>query len=475
MTLKNIKDKTILNHSFNYLFAELFNKGLVFFTMPVFTRLLTPAEYGQIGVFFTIVSIITVILSLNINASIVIKYNDENDNFKSYLGANFLFLLLFLILSNLILLFFSDYIVVKFGMNFNVFVAGLITASMTVIIQYYLSYLQSKQQSRKLANLNILKNLAVTIMSLLLIYLISTDKHYGIIFSNLCVSLIFAIICTRYLMCDFNFTLEKKYIINALNFSIPLLPHSIAGVIYSQYDRLMITSYLGADSAGIYYLSYNIGLMIVVFVSAVNSAWIPYFIENINNDNYHKIQKYSELFILATCLVSLGLILFGRTLVEIMANSQYVDAHKYVPFFAVAGVFNMLYSLFSLYLFRKEKTGVISVISIFCCLLNVISNYFLIPLLGLFGAALSSVLTSLALFYMNYSAAKKGGGIIISIKGALYDIAILIAVSLVIIFDDVKSDEIYSVCKPIVIVLALVYFSIKIIFLERLTWKKFVK
>jgi O-antigen/teichoic acid export membrane protein len=388
--IKNIKENTILGHSFNYLCAELFNKGLVFFTMPIFTRLLNPAEYGQIGVFFTVVSIITIVLSLNINASIIIKYNAGNDDFASYLGANFLFILLFLISSNLILLIFSDFIVGKVGVDFNVFVAGLITASMTVVIQYYLSYLQSKQQSRKLANLNMLKNLIITIVALLLIGFMSTAKHYGIIFANLIVSVIFAILCTRYLMRDSNFTLKKKYIRSALNFSIPLLPHSIAGVIYSQYDRLMITSYLGADSAGIYYLSYNIGLIVIVFVSAINSAWIPYFIENIKNNKFHSVQKYSEIFIVVTCLVSLGLILFGNVLVEIMANSQYIEAHKYVPLFAVAGVFNMLYLLFSLYLFKNGRTGVISIISIICCFLNVASNYFLIPLVGLFGAAFSS-------------------------------------------------------------------------------------
>jgi Kef-type K+ transport system membrane component KefB len=79
------------------------------------------------------------------------------------------------------------------------------------------------------------------------------------------------------------------------------------------------------------------------------------------------------------------------------------------------------------------------------------------------------------LFFLNYSAAKKWGGVLIDIKAAMLDIAMLIAISMVIIFDDLKSNEISSACRLISIVLVLAYFSIRVLFLDRSTWKKFVK
>jgi O-antigen/teichoic acid export membrane protein len=113
-----------------------------------------------------------------------------------------------------------------------------------------------------------------------------------------------------------------------------------------------------------------------------------------------------------------------------MANVSYIDSYKIIPIFAIAGVFNLLYLLVSLYSFHNKRTGLISIITTICCAINILLNYMLIPIYGINGAAFSALLTSILLFYFNYLAASLNSEIIL-MKAIYIDIILLIFFTLI--------------------------------------------
>ena len=75
--------------SFWFLICSFLQKGISVITTPIFTRLLTTSEYGQLNVFNSWLGIITIIVSMNLYAGVytqgMIKFNEERKVFSSSL------------------------------------------------------------------------------------------------------------------------------------------------------------------------------------------------------------------------------------------------------------------------------------------------------------------------------------------------------------------------------------------------------
>jgi O-antigen/teichoic acid export membrane protein len=247
----NIKKNKFIGDSKNYIFAELFNKGLIFFTIPIFTRILTPEEYGILGVFNSVVAIFTILIGLNLNSSIIVRYSENKTDFNFYLGANLNVLLIsILILSSLSIL---NYEIISkiFKINKNIFICAIFTSGFISVAQFYQSYLQSIQLSKKYAILSVLKNITLIICSTLMMYLMENDKYYGVIYSNLLIGGVFAIVCLYGIKNIVKLNFKYQYIKYGLIFCLPLIPHSLSGIVFSQVDRLMIDRYLGPYQVGL--------------------------------------------------------------------------------------------------------------------------------------------------------------------------------------------------------------------------------
>ncbi|WP_341780016.1 hypothetical protein [Levilactobacillus sp. HBUAS70063] len=75
--------------SFCFLICAFMQRGISIITTPIFTRLLTAAEYGQYSVFSSWLSVITVIVSMNLYAGVymqgLVKFEKERLVFSSSL------------------------------------------------------------------------------------------------------------------------------------------------------------------------------------------------------------------------------------------------------------------------------------------------------------------------------------------------------------------------------------------------------
>ena len=75
--------------SFWFLLCSFLQKGISVITTPIFTRLLSTAEYGQYNVFNSWLSIATIFITLNLSYGVytqgLIKFEDERNVFSSSL------------------------------------------------------------------------------------------------------------------------------------------------------------------------------------------------------------------------------------------------------------------------------------------------------------------------------------------------------------------------------------------------------
>ena len=67
---KNLLNNKVIKASAWYTATEFFLKGIIFLSIPIFTRLLSPSDYGIVSLYTTWVDIFTVLIGLNLNTSI---------------------------------------------------------------------------------------------------------------------------------------------------------------------------------------------------------------------------------------------------------------------------------------------------------------------------------------------------------------------------------------------------------------------
>ena len=77
-----------------YLFRSLFNKGISFFTVPIFTRLLSTSDYGIVTTYNSWTAILAMIVAFALHTGIRIAFVDYKDEMKDFVATTATFTLL---------------------------------------------------------------------------------------------------------------------------------------------------------------------------------------------------------------------------------------------------------------------------------------------------------------------------------------------------------------------------------------------
>jgi len=225
-TLKRLFGRDFYNfikHAKNYISAEFFAKGVVFLSLPIFTRLLVPKEFGYISIFTSIVQIFTIIASLGVNGTVTRFYHDKNIKFDEFYGSVTIFILLWSIIISILLVFFSS----KLSIFFNIpkgliYIAiGLIFPS--ILVKILFSYFIASQKSKKVAIIKIIRSISYIIIAICITLVLDKYKYYGIPISKLFVGIIIFFFSFYIIREKANFTIKKKPLQNWKDFNSQIL------------------------------------------------------------------------------------------------------------------------------------------------------------------------------------------------------------------------------------------------------------
>ena len=85
--------KEFFKNSFIYTIGTVLTRGIGIILVPIYTRYLSPAEYGIIDLFMILGSIIALTIALEIHQAVVRFYQDTEDEIKKmqYVSSAFMF------------------------------------------------------------------------------------------------------------------------------------------------------------------------------------------------------------------------------------------------------------------------------------------------------------------------------------------------------------------------------------------------
>lgn len=391
-----------LKHSRNYLSASLIQNLLLVLSVPVFTNLLEPQEYGILSIFTLLVTLLTIIFGLNLKGGIFRYFFEKNNNFSQMLYSNIVFILVFDIVAFALVWIFKKPIADFFSIDERVFILASAVAVFAVPLEMYLSYLQSSKQSKKFSYISVLRVFFVLVLAIVFMFSLPDEKHFGKMYGEIIVMVFIAFFSLYSMLKLSKFSFDKKYLHYTLRYSLPLIPHALSRFILGYFDRVQINQMLTPFETGIYSFAYDVGMAMDVVVMASVKAWNPIFLEKYCKNLFSEIESMARDYARYISAAAMVIILFSKEAVMILAPEKYYEAVYLVPLIVVGYSFVFLYSMFFQYASYRKRTELIAVGSILAGVINIILNYIFIPIYGYVAAAVTTMVSYALLFLFHY-------------------------------------------------------------------------
>jgi O-antigen/teichoic acid export membrane protein len=391
-----MKVNEVVKGTFLYTFSNLFIKFGAVLILPLVTRILTPEEFGILSIMEPISQLISflVIGGLYISQSreyVHLRKNEEE--LGKYLFTVNAFMLIvsivvFCLVSNN---FSSDLIgrLVNYDVNDYLYLFVLIG----IIKSFVLMANTFFQQQRKYMYISIVSIVGFFIDLILTILLVQIFD-LGLVGRSLAIlgGTVFILLITYFnYMKYFRFTFNKEYLNVALVVSMPMIVSSIFGFINNYSDRFILGAYVPVESVGNYSLAYNGAMVISVFITSFNNAWIPIFNERMDkNKNDRSLKEMLIKFITFLSAISLTGILFGNYVISIIFTEEYHGATDYFPYLIATMILQGLYHYLVLFFNFYRETKIVATITIISSIINLLINLIFIPMYGVMVAIIST-------------------------------------------------------------------------------------
>lgn len=399
MVIKDIK--RISRNSLWFTVGVLLTQAINFFLLPVYTRFLTPADYGIISLAAVLYSIISIFSFFGLRSAIArffYEYKQDEEEFKEYISTMWISI-------TSIALFIAIFLTIAGGIIFPILLPNLPFYPYIVLVIWtvffaipfiiYLALLQMQEQS-KLYGFFCVFQFIINSAFIIIFIVIFHEGALGSLKGQLMSSLVFFLIGLWCLKPDICLCFRKDKIKESLKFALPLLPHELAGWTTSQLNRIFLSNFTTLSIVGLYSLGYQFGSMLSIVTTAINFAWVPFFMSTAKEQGDEAKPRFAGLTIYYQCFiffVGLGIILFSPNIIRIMTIPSYYPAMEVVPIIVLMFLFDGMYYIWANNLVFVKKTGFLSFSTITGAVINVILSLILIHQFGMYGAAFTMLCT----------------------------------------------------------------------------------
>ncbi|SSC12133.1 putative Wzx [Mesotoga infera] len=393
----NSNYRTLGKNTMIFALGTFGSKAIVFLMLPVFTRVLTQADYGKIDIITTSISLLLPLVTLNIVEAVFRFTLDKGTMeqkqaiFSSALTigtAGFLFLLLFIP------------VFIHFGVSGSLLAAFLILFYLDIIHGVTKVLVRAEQKLKLFAMSDIIHTAVFASMGILLVAIL----RLGVI--GYLLSQIIAVTVSTVVLFLFG-SVGKYVIVSAVRvmqikemarYSLPLVPNALAWWIMSASDRYMLAFFLGFSSTGIYAVAHKFPMLLSILNTVFYQAWQISSIDQYNSPERQTF--YSNTFRILYTFMFLGTILFSIVLkpfVTLMTGTGFQESWRFVPFLILGTVFHSFSQFFGVGYLAAKKTGGAFRTSGIGAAANIGVNLLLIPIIGIQAASIS---TAIAFFVM---------------------------------------------------------------------------
>lgn len=383
------KYSKIGKNMFWFTVGSMGSKFVTFLMVPLYTAKLSQTEYGTTDVITTLVQLLFPILTLQIGDAIIKFSLGKKEKKEKILNNSLVIFFISILIACMLIPIINKVEILK---PYSIYLVGILL--LTELFNILKSYLQGIGKVHIFAAADILYTLIFVLSNI--IFLLWLDKgvngYLSSFLISLTISVIFISIKINLLSIISIKEVDKKLLISMIVFSVPLLPSTLNWIIMDMADRYLIILYMGISFSGLYTISYKLPTIITTINSIFYNSWRISAIEEYNNDDRNKFftTMFNLNFLIIIFLTSIFLSMV-KFVYSFWVDPSYFEAWNYAAVLILASTFQSLASFFGVgYLVSNKTKGAFRTSIIGSCI-NIIFNIILIPIWGLYGAAIATI------------------------------------------------------------------------------------
>jgi O-antigen/teichoic acid export membrane protein len=407
--------RIIAKNSIVYLSANLLYFILLFFTVIYTARYLGASGYGILSIALAFAGTFGVIADLGISTLTTREVAKDKSLTYKYVG-NIIVLRLILAIITVGMIF----IIANLGNYSHETVITIYIASLSVIVGVFpgifASIFQAYEKMEYPSVNMILTGIFLFCGTLFLIW-----KGLGVIeFAVL--NVVAGVIVLGYSLIVYSwkvslpkFEFDIVFWKGMIKESLPFGLISLSGMVYTYLDSIILSLLQPMEVVGWYSAAYRLMLVLLFIPTAVNVAVFPvmskYFVSA--HDALKLLyERYFKLMIIIGIPIGFGTIFLANKIIILIFGPAYTNSTIALQILIWTMVFTFAGASFVQVFMATNRQLLITKISLFCVVINLILNLILIPKFSYVGASVATVITEIILVsYLIKTANKLGYGI----------------------------------------------------------------
>ena len=396
--------KRLGKHSVIYGLGGLVSRILAVILLPLYTRYLSPSDYGKVETLIALTTVVGIALSAGIGSAFFRFYFDSPEpaarrrvlrtSFWFIMGMATLGLVVGVALSSEIsqLLFGTSDDADLVAAAFVGLWAGMNWTQLTNLFRV-------EERSAAFVSASI-ANILVTVGATLILVVALDKGPIGVIVGNFTGTLAVYAVLVMYRREQLGLEFDRS-LLRAMNtFGLPLVPSALFLWVTNFSDRLFLVKLADVHEVGLYSVGVRIASALVLLLTAFRLAW-PAFAYSIEDDaaarrTYAYVLTY---LVVVTTWVATGLALLSPWIVRwITSKPDYESASRVVGPLAFSTVAFAGYMVVAIGVGRSRRTQFNWVVTGVAAMVNIALNLILIPPYGMMGAAIATIAAYTTMF-----------------------------------------------------------------------------
>lgn len=406
----------ITRHGVKYSAGELLGRMAGFLLIPLYTAVLVPEAFGRLQVLLSLHQMGQFTADLGLSAAFLRWYGlaKEGEERRRILanialgtlaasaGCTVLFLAAAKPLS-MVLLTAADYAPL-------VQLVG-ISVGLRVVSTVGLTYLRLQERSGAYAAFS----LGRTLLSLsLVLYFVLARRQgvYGILLGETLANVAAVAVAAALLAPGFRWKVSWSDLKGYLGYSLPFVVTNMGAFALFATDKFLLSAMKYAEETGLYSLGGKLGIALnVAIIWPFTLVWHPILFRIARDETVEETRRLlARVFTYMTGILvwaGLSLALFGPELIDVMSPPAYAAANQVVPFLVVSYVIYGCYRHFQAGLYITGKSRIVATSFLAAAAVNLLLNLAWIPLWGMRGAAVATLVSFAVMAAMVLIAAQR--------------------------------------------------------------------
>ena len=387
-----------------YTIANVSIRAVAIITTPIYTGMLTTADYGKANTYNSWIDVFNVFACLCVVYSIGRAKLDFKDRFDEYmsslqgLSSSFGFILLisaFIFRETL-----SGWIHYEVPLVVGLFAYLCVSPS----VEYMMQKCRYEYRYRENILISVITCVGQVALSITLMLLFNDSRYIGKILGVMIPTAAMGIVFYIRFLVKGRVFYNRQYWTYALKIGLPMIPHALALILLGQMDRIMIKGICGDSDAGLYIFGYSFATLLMIFTNAIGQAWLPWFNETLYSGDRGRIKTIQKKLVMLGCFLSFGFIVAAPEALMLLSisNSSYWIAKYVVPPIVLGTLAQYFYTNYVNVEIFCKRTPIIAVGSCAAALVNYVLNALFIPRYGYIAGAYTTLASYVCLMIMHY-------------------------------------------------------------------------